>query len=350
MSIGWIILEVIIKAIVILVLVLLSAAVSVYLERKISAFIQMRIGPNRVGPWGILQPVADVIKLIMKEDIIPKNADSFIFGLAPLISLGVAMCIYAVVPFADPIKIGDHYIQMGIAPDANIGILFVVAMTSLGVYGIVLGGWSSNSKYSLLGGLRSSAQMISYEISMGLAILSVVLVSGSFSLSDIVNQQVSHWGGFRWNIFVQPLGFLIFFVTALAESNRAPFDLPEAEQELVGGYNTEFSGMRFGMYYLSEYANVGTTSLIMTLLFLGGWTLPIDPQSVGLVPGSVWLAVVQFIVLVIKVYILVFVIMWIRWTLPRFRYDQLMNLGWKVLLPLGLLNLVLTGVGVLIFK
>jgi len=192
--------------------VLLAAALSVYLERKISAFIQMRIGPNRVGPVGILQPVADVIKLIMKEDLIPKNADSFIFGLAPLISLGVAMCIYAVVPFADPIKIGDHYMQMGIAPDVNIGILFVVAMTSLGVYGIVLGGWSSNNKYSMLGGLRSSAQMISYEISMGLAILSVVLVSGSFSLSDIVNQQVSHWGGFRWNIFVQPLGFVIFLL------------------------------------------------------------------------------------------------------------------------------------------
>jgi NADH-quinone oxidoreductase subunit H len=215
----------------------------------------------------------------MKEDLIPKNADSFIFGLAPLISLGVAMCIYAVVPFADPIKIGDHYMQMGIAPDVNIGILFVVAMTSLGVYGIVLGGWSSNNKYSMLGGLRSSAQMISYEISMGLAILSVVLVSWSFSLSDIVNQQVSHCGGFRWNIFVQPLGFVIFFITSLAESNRAPFDLPEAEQELVGGYNTEFSGMRFGMYYLSEYANIGTTSLIMTLYFFGVGHCQLTPKA-----------------------------------------------------------------------
>ena len=350
MSVGWIILEAVIKAIVVISLLLLSAAVSVYLERKVSAYIQMRIGPNRVGPWGTFQPFADVIKLIMKEDIIPKNADSFVHGLAPIISLGVAISIYAVVPFADPIKIGDRYIQMGIAPEANIGILFVLAMTSLGVYGIALGGWSSNSKYSMLGGLRSSAQMISYELSMGLAILSVVLVSGSFSLSNIVNDQVSHWGGFRWNVFVQPLAFIIFFTTALAETNRAPFDLPEAEQELVGGYNTEYSGMRFGMFFLSEYANIATTSLIMTLLFFGGWTLPIDPQSVGLVPGSVWLAIIQFIVLVIKVYILVFVIMWVRWTLPRFRYDQLMNLGWKALLPLGLLNFVLTGAGVLIFK
>lgn len=350
MSVGWIILEVLIKIIVVISLLLLSAAVSVYLERKVSAFIQMRIGPNRVGPWGVLQPFADVIKLIMKEDIIPKNADTFIHGLAPIISLGVAISIYAVVPFADPIKIGDRYVQMGIAPEANIGILFVLAMTSLGVYGIALGGWSSNSKYSMLGGLRSSAQMISYELSMGLAILSVVLVSGSFSLSDIVNDQVSHWGGFRWNVFVQPLAFLIFFTTALAETNRAPFDLPEAEQELVGGYNTEYSGMRFGMFFLSEYANIATTSLIMTLLFFGGWTLPIDPESIGLVPGSVWLAILQFIVLVIKVYILVVIIMWVRWTLPRFRYDQLMNLGWKVLLPLGLLNFVLTGAGVLIFK
>jgi len=350
MSVGWIILEALIKIIVVISLLLLSAAVSVYLERKVSAFIQMRIGPNRVGPWGVLQPFADVIKLIMKEDIIPKNADTFIHGLAPIISLGVAISIYAVVPFADPIKIGDRYVTMGIAPEANIGILFVLAMTSLGVYGIALAGWSSNSKYSMLGGLRSSAQMISYELSMGLAILSVVLVSGSFSLSDIVNDQVAHWGGFRWNVFIQPVAFLIFFTTALAETNRAPFDLPEAEQELVAGYNTEYSGMRFGMFFLSEYANIATTSLIMTLLFFGGWTLPIDPESIGLVPGSVWLAILQFIVLVIKVYILVVIIMWVRWTLPRFRYDQLMNLGWKVLLPLGLLNFVLTGAGVLIFK
>ncbi len=350
MSIGWIILEAIIKALVVISLLLLSAAISVYLERKVSAFIQMRIGPNRVGPWGILQPFADVIKLIMKEDIVPKNANSFVHGLAPIISLGVAISIYAVVPFADPITIGDKVIQMGIAPQANIGILFVLAMTSLGVYGIALAGWSSNSKYSMLGGLRSSAQMISYELSMGLAILSVVLVSGSFSLTDIVTQQYSHWGGFRWNVFIQPLGFLIFLITSLAETNRAPFDLPEAEQELVGGYNTEYSGMRFGMFFLSEYANIATSSLIMTLLFFGGWTLPFDPQSVGLVPGSIWLAVVQFVVFIIKVYILVFFFIWLRWTLPRFRYDQLMNLGWKALLPLGILNLVLTGIGVLIFK
>jgi NADH-quinone oxidoreductase subunit H len=343
----WISLEALIKAIIILSLLLLSAAISVYLERKLSAWIQLRIGPNRVGPFGLLQPIVDVVKLIMKEDIVPNGANKFLHGLAPVISLAVSIMVWAVITVADPIKIGDHIIQMGISPNADVGILFILAMTSVGVYGIALAGWSSNNKYSLLGGLRSAAQMISYELSMGLAILSIILISGSFSLSDIVNQQFSHWGGFRWNIFIQPLGFLIFLTTAFAETNRAPFDLPEAEQELVSGYNTEYSGMRFGMFFLAEYANLATSSAIITLLYLGGWTLPFAPSAIGLEQGTWILGLVQFVIFAIKIYLLVMFFIWVRWTVPRFRYDQLMRLGWKVLLPLALLNLVLTSFGVL---
>lgn len=348
--IWWMIIETVIKALIIITLLLLSAAISVYLERKISAFIQYRIGPNRVGPMGLLQPFADVFKLFMKEDIVPSGANKLFHGIAPVISLGVTVSVWAVIPFGDPFKIGQNLIQMGISPQADIGILFILALTSVGVYGIALAGWSSNNKYSLLGGLRSSAQMISYELSMGLAILSIILISGSFSISEIVNQQFGYWGGFRWNIFIQPLGFIIFLTTAFAETNRAPFDLPEAEQELVSGYNTEYSGMRFGMFFLAEYANVATSSAIIALLYLGGWTLPFDPAVIGLNPGTWQLGLFQFVVLVIKIYLLVMFFIWVRWTVPRFRYDQLMGLGWKVLLPLALLNLAVTGVFVLLLK
>lgn len=346
----WITLEALIKALIIVSLLLLSAAISVYLERKISAWIQLRIGPNRVGPFGLLQPIVDVVKLIMKEDLIPAGANKFLHGLAPVISLTVAVAVWAVIPIGDPIKIGDRIIQMGIAPNADVGILFILALTSVGVYGIAIAGWSSNNKYSLLGGLRSSAQMISYELSMGLTILSIIVISESFSLTDIVNQQYSHWGGFRWNIFIQPLGFIIFLVTAFAETNRAPFDLPEAEQELVSGYNTEYSGMRFGMFFLAEYANMATSSAIIVLLYFGGWTLPFDPAAIGLVPGTLLLGIIQFIIFAIKIYLLIMFFIWVRWTVPRFRYDQLMNLGWKVLLPLALLNFILTALGVIILK
>jgi NADH-quinone oxidoreductase subunit H len=349
-QIWWIILETVIKGLIIITLLLFSAAISVYLERKISAYIQFRIGPNRVGPFGLLQPFADVFKLFMKEDIIPAGANKFLHGFAPVISLGITVSVWAVIPLGDPIHFGEKIIQMGIAPQADIGILFILAMTSVGVYGIALAGWSSNNKYSLLGGLRSSAQMISYELSMGLSILALILMSGTLSLSEIVHDQYMHWGGFGWNIFMQPIGFIIFLTTAFAETNRAPFDLPEAEQELVSGYNTEYSGMRFGMFFLAEYANLATSAAIISLLYLGGWTLPFDPSVLGLEQGSWMLGIFQFFVMVIKIYLLVMFFIWIRWTIPRFRYDQLMNLGWKVMLPLALLNLAVTGVAVLLLK
>lgn len=346
----WIIIEALIKAAIIINLLLVSAAISVYLERKISAWIQYRIGPNRVGPFGLFQPFADVFKLFMKEDILPNGANKFFHGLAPVITLGIALSVYGVIPFGDPFLIGDKVIQMGLAPQADVGILFILALTSVGVYGIALAGWSSNNKYSLMGGLRSSAQMISYELSMGLAILSVIVISGSFSLSEIVNQQYNYWNGWRWNIILQPIGFIIFFITSLAETNRAPFDLPEAEQELVSGYNTEYTGMRFGMFFLAEYANMATAAAIVTLLFLGGWTLPFDPAIIGLQSGTWQLAIFQFLVFVFKIYFLICVVIWIRWTIPRFRYDQLMNLGWRVLLPLSIVNFIVTTFVVLLVK
>ncbi|HOM04203.1 MAG TPA: NADH-quinone oxidoreductase subunit NuoH [Candidatus Kapabacteria bacterium] len=345
-NLGWILLEASIKAFVILNIVLLGAAASVYLERKVSAAIQDRIGPNRVGPFGILQPFADVFKLFFKEDIVPRAADKFFHALAPVISLGVAIAVYAVIPFAHYVEINGVKYYLGIAPDVNVGFLFILAMTSVGVYGITLAGWSSNNKYSLMGGLRSSAQMISYELSLGLSLIGVVLISGSFSLNDIVLQQ----SGWKWNVFLQPLGFIIFLVSAFAETNRAPFDLPEAEPELVGGYNTEYSGMKFGMFFLAEYANMATSSAFMALLYFGGWQLPFPAEWLGLQEGSIGLALAQFATFMIKVGIFVLFFIWVRWSVPRFRYDQLMNLGWKVLLPLSLLNVILTSIGVLIFK
>jgi NADH-quinone oxidoreductase subunit H len=292
-----------------------------------------------------LQPFADVLKLFMKEDIIPKAADKRFHRIAPIISLGVAVAVYAVIPFADYINIGGRAIYMGIAPNVNVAVLFILAMTSVGVYGITLAGWSSNNKYSLLGGLRSAAQMISYELSMGLALVGLLMISNTLSLNQIVVNQA----GWKWNVFLQPLGFIIFLVSSFAETNRAPFDLPEAEPELVGGYNTEYTGMKFGMFFLAEYANMATSSAIMTLLYFGGWQLPFPAHWLGLEQGSVLLAIAQFIVFLIKIMIFVFFFIWVRWSIPRFRYDQLMNLGWKVLLPLSLVNKVLTGIGILIF-
>lgn len=345
----WIIIEALVKAIVIVLGIQLMAALNVYLERKVSAFAQNRIGPNRVGPFGTLQPFADVLKLFFKEDLVPKNADKFFHTLAPILSLSVAMAIWAVIPFSSYIDIGDRRIYLGIAPNVNIGLLYILLMTSVGVYGIILAGWSSNNKYSLLGGLRSSAQMISYELSIGLALIGIVLISGSLSLNDIVNHQLA-WNGWRWNIFLQPLGFIIFLTASFAETNRTPFDLPEAEPELVGGFNTEYSGMKFGMFFLAEYANMTTSSTLIVLFYLGGWALPVPAETLGLQDGSILLALAHFLVFAIKVLFLLFFFIWVRWSVPRFRYDQLMNLGWKVLLPLALLNVVLTALGVIFFK
>lgn len=346
-DIGWILLIAAIKAVAVLSVIMLTAAAAVYAERRVAGYIQDRYGPNRVGPFGLFQPFADVFKLFMKEDLVPEAANKGFHRLAPIITLGVAISVWAVIPFSSYVQIGDRMIALGVAPDINIGILFVLAMTSVGVYGIAFAGWSSNNKYSLLGGLRSAAQMISYELSMGLAIIGVLLVAGSLSLNEIVGWQASAWGGWRWNIVLQPLGFIIFLVASFAEANRTPFDLPEAEPELVGGFNTEYSGMKFGMFFLAEYMNMATASAIMVLLYLGGWYFPFD---LGFEAGSVWLALIQFAWFFAKVIILMLFMIWVRWTVPRFRYDQLMNLGWKVLLPLAILNVLLTGVGVLLLK
>lgn len=324
------------KIAVVLGVLLTTVAYVVLAERRLSAFIQNRIGPNRVGPYGLLQPLADVVKLVLKEDIVPKSANKALHDLGPVISISVAMVTFAVIPFGDAITVAGRTIKLMIA-DVNVGILYILAVTSLGVYGVTLSGWASNNKYSLLGGLRSSAQMISYELSMGLSIIGVLMIVGSLQLDDIVRAQA----GWKWNILLQPVGFIIFVVSAFAETNRLPFDLPEAEPELVGGYHTEYSGMKFGMFYLAEYMNMVVASAVITTLYLGGWQVPYL-ELAGL--GMALMSILQVLAFCLKVGLVVVFFIVIRWTIPRFRYDQLMNLGWKVMLPLALLNILATGV------
>ncbi len=329
-----------IKGAIALNVALVVAAALVYLERRISAWMQYRIGPNRVGPFGLLQPLADVLKLYTKEDIVPYNASTPFHRLAPIISIAVALSVLCVIAPASYLLLNDGTkLFIAVAPNVNVGLLFYLALSSIGVYGIVLAGWSSNNKYSLLGGLRSSAQMISYELAMGLAAVAAVMVSGSLDMNQIIASQ----SGGRWNIWFQPLGFLIFLVASFAETNRAPFDLPEAEPELVGGYHTEYSGMKFGLFYLAEYANMFTASAVMTTLYLGGYDMPLLPSVLGLQEGTLPRVLFELAIFLGKVSVLLFLFIWVRWTLPRFRYDQLMNLGWRVLLPLGLANIVITG-------
>jgi len=321
------------------VMLLLSAAVMVYSERKVAAFIQQRYGPYLVGPSGVLQPIADVIKLMFKEPLRPVAADKVIFMLAPILSATAAFAAFAVVPFgAETTFFGliEEPIKLQVA-DVNVAVLVVFAITSVSVYGIVLAGWSSNSKYSLLGALRSASQMISYELSYGLSLASVLVLAGSLSLTDIVNAQQGAWLGFipRWFVFVQPLGFVIFMIAGVAETNRAPFDFPEAEQELVAGYHTEYSSTAFMMFFLAEYINMVTAAAVATNLFLGGWHGPFLPEYLG----WIWFLV--------KIAAILFFYIWMRWTLPRLRYDQLMQFGWKVLLPLAALNLIVTAAGVI---
>jgi NADH-quinone oxidoreductase subunit H len=306
----------------------------IYLERKLAAFVQDRIGPNRVGPLGLFQPIADGLKFLFKEDIIPDRVDKLLYLLAPAVAMGTALLALAVVPFG-PTSTDPKAYQFVIAPRVNIGILFVFAVSSLTVYGILLGGWSSNNKYSLLGALRSSAQIISYEIPMGLSILGVVLFTGSLNLERIIQYQAN--GFFWWNIWYQPLAFLLFFIAVLAECNRLPFDLPEAEQELIGGYHTEYSALKFGLFFLGEYTHMITTSLLVVILFFGGWHFPwIAEPGFGGAAGTL----VKLAVMGGKVLVCIFIYMMLRWTLPRFRFDQLMGLAWKVLIPLALANLV----------
>ena len=331
-----------VKIVVVESVLLTAVAFTVYEERRVAGFIQNRLGPNRVGYQGLLQPFADVLKLLLKEDIVPANANKFVHSLAPGISIFVALSTIAVVPFGDKIMIAGKEIKLQIA-DVNIGILYILAFLSLGVYGITLSGWSSNSKYSLLGGLRSSAQMISYELSMGLSIIGIILINGSFELDTIVQNQY----GWKWNIILQPVGFLTFLIASFAETNRTPFDLPEAEQELVGGYHTEYSSMKFAMFFLAEYAAVIVSSSVITTLFLGGWQFPYL-QTFGLPALAV--SIIQILTFCAKVAFMVFFFIWVRWTIPRFRYDQLMRIGWQVMLPLALLNLVATAIIAAILK
>ncbi len=320
----------------------ISAAVLVYMERKVAAFVQQRYGPYLVGPRGMLQPLADIIKLIFKEELRPKAADSILFYVAPVLSATAAFAAFAVVPFGGETTffgLLDRPVRLQ-AADVNVGLLVIFAITSMGVYGIVLAGWASNSKYSLLGGLRSSAQMISYEISYGLSFAAVIMLASSLSLREIVDQQAGYWFGFipKWFVFLQPVAFLIFMIAGVAETNRAPFDFPEAEQELVAGYHTEYSSMSFALFFLAEYINMVVVSAVATDLFLGGWHGPF-PLPDGF--GWIWF--------LLKTFALLFFYIWMRWTLPRYRYDQLMEFGWKYLLPVAVINLLVTAFVVIYF-
>ncbi len=315
----------------------------IWVERRMAGFIQDRPGPNRVGPFGLFQAVADILKLLMKEDVVPMYADRLLHTVAPLILLVPAMTTFAVIPFGSTLHLFGRDISLVIA-DVNIGILYVFALTSVGIYGLVLAGWSSNNKYALLGGLRSSAQVISYELAMGIAAISVFLAAGSLRLQRVVEYQASGtFLGFLplWNCFPQVVGCVIFVVSAFAETNRVPFDLPEAEAELVAGYHTEYSAFRFGMFFMAEYLNLIAASAMMATLYFGGWSLPFVHLT-GIAGGLVSIAVFAA-----KTAFFIFFFVWVRWTLPRFRFDQLMNLGWKVFLPLSLLNLLWTGALVL---
>ena len=315
----------------------------IWVERRMAGLIQDRPGPNRVGPFGLLQAIADILKMFMKEDVVPMYADRLLHTIAPLILLVPAMTTFAVIPFGSSIYLFDRDIPLVIA-DVNIGILYVFALTSIGIYGLVLAGWASNNKFALLGGLRSSAQVISYELAMGIAAIAVFLAAGSLRLTKVVEYQASGtFLGFLplWNCFPQALGCMIFVVSAFAETNRLPFDLPEAEAELVAGYHTEYSAFRFGMFFMAEYLNLIAASAMMATLYFGGWSLP------GLHPTGILGSVISIAVFAAKTGFFIFLFIWVRWTLPRFRFDQLMNLGWKVFLPLALLNLIVTGALVL---
>jgi NADH-quinone oxidoreductase subunit H len=329
------IIEPLIKIILIFLVNLTVVAYLVLVERRVSAFIQNRIGPNRVGPAGLFQPVADIVKLFLKEDIVPKAANKFVHSLAPIISLVVAMTTFAVIPFGNTIHLFGRDIKLMIA-DVNVGILYLLALSSLGVYGITLSGWSSNNKYSLLGGLRSSAQMISYELSMGLAIIGVLMIAGTLQLNKIVESQAHG----MWYFWRTPVSFITFVIASFAETNRLPFDLPEAEPELVGGYHTEYSGMKFGLFFLAEYANMITASAVITTLYLGGWQLPFAGH-LGF--SELIVSLLQVGAFAVKVGLVLLFFILVRWTIPRFRYDQLMNIGWKVMLPLSLANILVTG-------
>ena len=338
----WIILE---KVILVLAVVSISLFVAMYAtwaERKFAALLQDRRGPSRAGPFGLLQPLADGVKLFMKEEIIPSASSRFLFILGPALAMITALMTSAIIPWGPTIELFGRNIKLQIT-DINIGILYIFGVVSLGVYGIMIGGWASNNKYSLLAAIRGASQMISYELPMGLALLALLFVSGDLRLSTIVAQQSA--GSFNWNIIYQPLGFLVFFVCALAECNRTPFDLPEAENELNFGYHQEYSSMKLGFYLFAEYINMFISGVVMSTLYFGGYDIPfVNEANWG---NAWWVGLIGFSVLMAKAWIFVLLFMWIRWTIPRFRYDQLMNLGWKGLIPLALINMIVTAAVIL---
>ena len=333
------------KSIIILLLfgiTLLIATYSTYAERKVAAFIQDRIGPNRAGPFGILQPIADAVKMFSKEEFIPAGANKWLFIIGPGIAMVTALMSSAVIPFGNSLQFGDLDVPVqGI--EANIGILYSFGVVSLGVYGIMIGGWASNNKFSLLGAIRAASQNISYELAMGMSIVAILMMSESLDLRKIVEDQ----HGIGWNIFYQPLGFVIFIVCAFAECNRTPFDLPEAENELIGGYHTEYSSMKLGFYLFAEYINMFVASAIISTLYFGGYNYPGMDWIASATPHNV-ATLIGTAVLFGKIFFFIFLFMWVRWTVPRFRYDQLMNLGWKNLIPLGIANIIITGIVILV--
>ena len=327
-----------ILVIVLFAITLTIAAYSTYGERKIAAFLQDRLGPNRAGPFGLLQPLADGVKFFTKEDFMPNAAERWLYILAPGAFMFVACMTSAVIPWGTELTWFAKPVELQVT-DLNVGVLYILGFTSLGVYGIMIGGWASNNKYSLYGAIRASSQMISYELAMGVSLIAVVMMTGTLSLKEMAAQQA----GINWNIWYQPLGFLIFFTCALAECNRAPFDLAECETELIGGYHTEYSSMKLGFFLFAEYINMFVACAVIATVYFGGYNFPgIDPGWLGGLMGPM--------VLFAKIVFFIFTFMWIRWTLPRFRYDQLMRLGWKSLIPLSILNMLLTGGGVLLFK
>ncbi len=323
------VIESVIKVLVVFGVLMLVVAYTTWLERRVLGRIQVRYGPNRVGPFGLLQPLADGVKGFFKEDIVPANADKVVYVLAPALSIIPALLIVAVIPFGDTVRLFGREITMRIT-DVNVALLYILGLASLGEYGVMLGGWASNNRYGLLGSLRTAAQMVSYELALGITLISVIMVSGSLSLVEIVNSQAV-W----WNVFKQPLAFFLFLVCGLAEINRTPFDMPEAEAELACGFNIEYSSMKFAMFFMAEYAHMISLAMIITCLFLGGWNLPFGIATPGLL---------KFPVFVAKVFALVFFFIWERGTFPRLRYDQIMRLGWKWLMPLALANIFVTGI------
>lgn len=328
------------KAILVLVIFLISlgiAAYATYGERKVAAFLQDRIGPDRAGPFGLLQPVADGVKMFLKEEIIPNVSDKVLFVLGPSFFMVTALMTSAVIPWGLPLEFGQTVFTLQVA-DINIGVLYVMGVVSLGVYGVMIGGWASNNKYALLGAIRASSQMISYELAMGMSIIAILLMSGSLSLNTIVEQQ----RGINWNVFYQPIGFIIFLICAFAEANRTPFDLPESESELIGGFHTEYSSMKLGLFLFAEYIHMFISSAMISVLYFGGYNFPGMDYLLTVLPVNL-VSLISVGVFFIKIFFFIFVFMWVRWTIPRFRYDQLMRLGWQILLPLAIINMLVTG-------